>query len=57
LAARGADPLSATLWGAWVPAAASQSLARSVGSTGFLARELVDEIPRQLDRYHVRQKE
>ncbi len=45
LCARGADPLTATLWGAWLHAEAGRALGRRIGRVGFLAREIVDEIP------------
>jgi hydroxyethylthiazole kinase-like uncharacterized protein yjeF len=48
LAARGADPLSATLWGVYLHGEAGRSLAKRVGRVGFLARELLDEVPRLL---------
>ncbi|MDQ1398003.1 MAG: ADP-dependent NAD(P)H-hydrate dehydratase, partial [Acidimicrobiaceae bacterium] len=43
--ARGADPLVAMLWGVHVHGAAGERLAARVGRIGFLARELLDEIP------------
>ena len=46
LAARGASALEATLWGVYLHAAAGQALSRRIGKLGFLARELLDEIPR-----------
>ena len=45
LAARGADPLRATLWGVHLHGEAGNRLARSQGPLGFLARELLAEIP------------
>jgi hydroxyethylthiazole kinase-like uncharacterized protein yjeF len=45
LAARGADPLTAALWGVWAHGTAGRRLARKIGRIGFLARELLDEIP------------
>ncbi|HEX2762611.1 MAG TPA: NAD(P)H-hydrate dehydratase [Allosphingosinicella sp.] len=48
LAARGADPLTATLWGVYLHGEAGRSLAKRVGRVGFLARELLDEVPRLL---------
>ncbi|HET9427134.1 MAG TPA: NAD(P)H-hydrate dehydratase, partial [Allosphingosinicella sp.] len=45
LCARGADPLSATLWGVWLHAQAGRILTRKVGRVGFLAREIPDLIP------------
>jgi hydroxyethylthiazole kinase-like uncharacterized protein yjeF len=50
LAARGADPLAATLWGVWLHGEAGRRLTGRVGRVGFLARELADEVPRLLDR-------
>jgi ADP-dependent NAD(P)H-hydrate dehydratase len=48
LCGRGADALTATLWGVHLHAVAGEALAQSVGPTGFLAREILDEIPRQM---------
>jgi ADP-dependent NAD(P)H-hydrate dehydratase len=50
LAARGADPLRATAWGVYLHGAAGQTLARRVGRLGYLARELLDEIPAEIRR-------
>jgi hydroxyethylthiazole kinase-like uncharacterized protein yjeF len=44
LLARGADPAQAACWGAFAHAVSGQRLAPRFGRTGFLARELVDEI-------------
>lgn len=49
LAARGADPLAAAVWGVHAHALAGDRLAERVGSLGYLARELLDELPRVLD--------
>ena len=46
LAARGADPMRAAAWGVYLHGAAGKALARKMGPTGYLARELLDEIPR-----------
>jgi hydroxyethylthiazole kinase-like uncharacterized protein yjeF len=48
LAARGATPRAAALWGAYVHARAGDRLAERVGPVGYLARELLDEVPREL---------
>jgi len=48
LAARGADPLTAALWGVHVHAQAGRRLAEQIGRVGFLARELLADIPAQL---------
>lgn len=45
LAARGAPPLQAAVWGVYLHGAAGQRLASRVGPLGFLAREILDEIP------------
>jgi hydroxyethylthiazole kinase-like uncharacterized protein yjeF len=50
LAARGAPPLHAAVWGAYLHGSAGRVLARRVGRVGFLARELLDEIPPLLRR-------
>ncbi len=48
LAARGAQVDQATVWGVHVHAQAGERLAARVGKVGFLARELLDELPRVL---------
>lgn len=45
LAARGADPAQATVWGVYLHASAGDRLAERIGPLGFLARELLAEIP------------
>jgi hydroxyethylthiazole kinase-like uncharacterized protein yjeF len=45
LLARGADPVRAACWGTYLHAAAGDRLAARVGRLGFLARELLDEVP------------
>jgi ADP-dependent NAD(P)H-hydrate dehydratase len=45
LLARGASPLISTIWGVAVHARAGDRLADKVGPVGYLARELVDEVP------------
>ena len=45
LCARGAEPLNACLWGAWLHAEAGRILTERVGRVGFLAREIPDLIP------------
>ena len=44
LLARGCDPAQAACWGAFAHAVSGQRLAPRYGRTGFLARELVDEV-------------
>jgi len=46
LLARGAPPFEAVCWGVYLHAKAGDKLSRSVGPLGFLARELLLEIPR-----------
>lgn len=50
LLARGAEPLSALLWGVWLHGEAGASLANKIGPIGFLAREIPYEIPALLPR-------
>jgi hydroxyethylthiazole kinase-like uncharacterized protein yjeF len=45
LLARGADPAQAAVWAAYAHATAAQRLSPRFGPLGFLARELVDEVP------------
>jgi ADP-dependent NAD(P)H-hydrate dehydratase len=50
LLARGAEPLDALLWAAWLHGEAGKALAKKVGPIGFLARQISDEIPALLPR-------
>jgi ADP-dependent NAD(P)H-hydrate dehydratase len=45
LAARGSMPFQAAVWGVYLHARAGDELARRMGALGFLARELLAEIP------------
>jgi NAD(P)H-hydrate repair Nnr-like enzyme with NAD(P)H-hydrate dehydratase domain len=45
LCARGAEPLTALLWGVWLHAEAGRILTERIGRLGFLASELPDLIP------------
>jgi hydroxyethylthiazole kinase-like uncharacterized protein yjeF len=45
LLARGTPPLQATAWAVWLHAEAGHRLARRIGPLGFLARELLAEVP------------
>ena len=45
LAARGAEPVQAAVWGVYLHARAGERLARRRGPLGYLARELPDEFP------------
>jgi hydroxyethylthiazole kinase-like uncharacterized protein yjeF len=49
LIARGAMPLEATLWGVFVHARIGERLSEKIGTLGFLARELLPEIPATLE--------
>jgi hydroxyethylthiazole kinase-like uncharacterized protein yjeF len=48
LAARGAEPFVAAAWGVFLHAKAGDRLASKVGPLGYLARELLNEIPKLL---------
>ena len=50
LAARGAELIQASAWGVYLHGRAGDVLARKVGPLGFLARELLAEIPREMAR-------
>ena len=50
LCARGAEPLVAACWGVHVHARAGETLAKRVGPLGFLAREILSEVPTLLHR-------
>ncbi|HLL68907.1 MAG TPA: NAD(P)H-hydrate dehydratase [Micromonosporaceae bacterium] len=48
LLSRGIEPAQAACWGAYAHAASGQRLIPRFGRIGFLARELLDEVPRTL---------
>ena len=50
LLARGAEPLTALLWGVLLHGEAGEVLTEKVGPVGFLAREIPDELPALLIR-------
>ena len=50
LLARGTPPLAAAAWGVWLHGQAGRTLASRIGPVGFLARELLPELPRLLPR-------
>lgn len=50
IAARGADAQQAALWGVLLHGTAGRQLSRSIGSLGFLAREIAAGVPGILDR-------
>ncbi len=50
LAARGATPLAAAVWGVWAHGSAGRALARRMATVGFLARELLAEVPALVGR-------
>lgn len=45
LCARGADAMEAALWAVWLHGAAGRRCAQSIGTIGFLARELLSHVP------------
>jgi NAD(P)H-hydrate repair Nnr-like enzyme with NAD(P)H-hydrate dehydratase domain len=45
LAARGAAPEQAAVWGVWLHARAGKRLSQRLGTVGFLAREIAAEVP------------
>lgn len=49
LAARGADALTAILWGVYLHGEAGRRLAVRLGRVGFLARELLDLVPELME--------
>ncbi len=53
LLARGAEPAQAACWGTYLHAAAGDRLAVEVGRMGFLAREVLDALPRVLTELQV----
>ena len=50
LAARGADAFTAAAWGVWAHGEAGNRLSRRMGRVGFLARELLAELPALVGR-------
>jgi NAD(P)H-hydrate repair Nnr-like enzyme with NAD(P)H-hydrate dehydratase domain len=46
LLARGATPFVATCWGVYLHASSGDYSAQTIGPLGFLAREILNEIPR-----------
>jgi hydroxyethylthiazole kinase-like uncharacterized protein yjeF len=50
LAARGASPLQAAVWGVYLHAKAGDALKRKFGGLGYLARDLAAEVPALLQR-------
>lgn len=49
IAARGADPLTALLWGVYLHGEAGRLLTEQHGRVGFLAREILDLVPRLME--------
>ncbi|HST51148.1 MAG TPA: NAD(P)H-hydrate dehydratase [Pyrinomonadaceae bacterium] len=56
LAARGATPLQAAVWGVYLHARAGDALAKRVGQLGYLARELLAEVPALMSKLDRRGK-
>ena len=50
LAARGASPLTSAAWGVWAHGSAGRVLSRRMATVGFLARELLAEVPALVGR-------
>lgn len=50
IAARGAPPLQAAVWGVYLHALAGEALAKRIGRLGYLARELPAEVPAIMSR-------
>jgi ADP-dependent NAD(P)H-hydrate dehydratase len=48
-AARCADPVQAACWGTYLHVAAGTRLAERIGAVGYLARELLDEVPHVME--------
>jgi hydroxyethylthiazole kinase-like uncharacterized protein yjeF len=48
IAARGADLLTATLWAVWLHGEAGRHLTERTGRVGFLAREIIELVPKLL---------
>ena len=53
LAARGATVEQAAAWGVMLHAEAGRRLAQRIGTLGFLAREIADEVPAALDHFRI----
>ena len=53
LLARGADSAQAAVWATHLHAAAGERLSRRVGPLGYLARELLDEVPSVLAAFRL----
>jgi hydroxyethylthiazole kinase-like uncharacterized protein yjeF len=45
LLTRGADPLTALLWGVWCHGETGRRLGEKIGTLGYLAREIPNEVP------------
>lgn len=53
LCARGAEPAQAAVWGAHLHGSAGDRLASALGATGYLARELAEQVPKVLAELEV----
>jgi ADP-dependent NAD(P)H-hydrate dehydratase len=51
LAARGTPPVQAAGWGVYLHGEAGNQLAKRMGRLGYLARELLDEIPPLMNHF------
>lgn len=54
LAARGATPVQAAVWGVYLHAKSGEALAKKLGPLGYLARELSAQVPELLARLSTR---
>jgi len=51
LLARGAEPLHAAVWAVYLHGEAGNTMSARMGKLGFLARELLADIPRVMARF------
>jgi len=56
LAARGAEPAQAAAWAVYLHGRAGDRLAKRIGKLGFLARELLNEVPPLMNAFDRRKK-
>ncbi len=54
LVARGATPIQAAAWGVYLHGRAGDALAKRMGQLGFLARELLAEVPSLMAEFEKR---
>lgn len=56
LAARGAEPAQAAAWAVYLHGRAGDTLAKRIGKLGFLARELLNEVPPLMNAFDRRKR-